>query len=835
MYSSYSEISHKIKNVKGYLVKGEEDFLFNKAKSLPDNSLILEIGSFRGLSTVIMGYACKGSSKKIYCIDPWTSDSLEETNEESINNSESVFDEWHRNIKEHELEEYVIPLRGYSYDILNKWEELVGKKEVDFIFIDGLHKYWAVTKDFNMSLPILKQGGFIALQDVASYIDGPEKLWFETSIKKLINHEYCKSIACGHKPFLNLEEVKKNLQTLKELNRYEISDNYIKGLISEYPYFIDLLTLRAKNCYDYNDKVISKQILLDLHHNYPNNIEISNMLSIVLWETGYIQKSLDIIEKNIDKKDELNIINYTKILEYNSFNEKLNILSKTIENEQLKFYINNKLSNLLEKSIVECNQKSKLNTNNYLISIIIPILESTVHLKTFINNFINQTIFNQIEIKIVYSNLSYLEEVELKKIISNHKNISSIKKENNINLFKTLNEVIPILKSEFVSVCFPEERPIKNAYELIYNELESNEEVSLIYSNYSNSLNKNDIREMFEWNRQDLFWKGSLETQTVWRKSIHKEFGYFDTNLEFAGFYDFYLKISQTHKLKKIPLPLFENDLSSLNIRKRVFPADIEIYFYNNYNNNNLFNDNFHKKEFFKVIYKYTKAKYDNTIIGSLKTFPTLSFNLDQSDLNVNNSKIKNTNIFIRSNFLIKNKYLEKSGYYILSTSYILQEEDEVNYLNQVADLVLVPTNDLKNNYIENGVLEDKIFVSDNYESLINEINNLINKPILRFSIEKLSLELFNKGKNEFENSNFIESSKTFSKLSKYKKEERFLYFHALSNIELEVYDLAIDILYDLIEMNPYNKDAYKMMALCLEKTGDHENSKIYYSKFEEL
>ncbi|MDD2338162.1 MAG: hypothetical protein PHD01_16510, partial [Geobacteraceae bacterium] len=67
-YVHYSTI---VEAIEGFMVPGQEEFLFNKIQSLPEDAVILEIGSFKGRSTVAMGYACMGTRRKIYSIDTW--------------------------------------------------------------------------------------------------------------------------------------------------------------------------------------------------------------------------------------------------------------------------------------------------------------------------------------------------------------------------------------------------------------------------------------------------------------------------------------------------------------------------------------------------------------------------------------------------------------------------------------------------------------------------------------------------------------------------------------------------------------------------------------------
>lgn len=181
--TNYASIKADVEAVEGFLVPGQEEFLFNKVKSLPDDAIIVEIGSHKGRSTVSMGYACKGTKRKIYCIDPWP----------------NTFNEFISNINKNKLENIVIPFQGLSQEILTNWHGLAGEKEIDFIFIDGSHEYLDVLHDFELAYPLVKDNGWLAFHDVIATWPGSERVWNENVKPILINHEYSTSLACGQK------------------------------------------------------------------------------------------------------------------------------------------------------------------------------------------------------------------------------------------------------------------------------------------------------------------------------------------------------------------------------------------------------------------------------------------------------------------------------------------------------------------------------------------------------------------------------------------------------------------------------------------------------------
>ena len=191
---AYQTIHNAVVSIQGFMIPGQEEYLFNKVKSLPEDAVIVEIGSFKGRSTVAMGYACIGTNRKIYAIDTWDGN-------DSDFAERQFFETWQHNMQVNGLEEYVLPLRGYSHEVLKHWQELTNDKAIDLIFIDGSHQYLDVLKDFEMSFPLVRNGGWIAFHDVIETWTGSERAWHKTTKYFLDNHEYCSSLACGQKIF----------------------------------------------------------------------------------------------------------------------------------------------------------------------------------------------------------------------------------------------------------------------------------------------------------------------------------------------------------------------------------------------------------------------------------------------------------------------------------------------------------------------------------------------------------------------------------------------------------------------------------------------------------
>lgn len=120
----------------------------------------LEIGSFRGCTTAILGKKCLdleeiGIEKRLLAIDPW--DNAQDFSDDS------VYYDFLENIKESASKITVI--RAKSSTVLPLLPaDLEGN--CGFIFVDGDHSYEGTLLDLKMYHPLLMSGGVIAIHDV---------------------------------------------------------------------------------------------------------------------------------------------------------------------------------------------------------------------------------------------------------------------------------------------------------------------------------------------------------------------------------------------------------------------------------------------------------------------------------------------------------------------------------------------------------------------------------------------------------------------------------------------------------------------------------------------
>jgi SAM-dependent methyltransferase len=176
-----------IDKIEGFLVPGQEWWLYNTACDLRDGAVIVEIGSFKGRSTACLALGCLETSKRVYAIDTFNGNDVDFE-------ARNYFDQFQFNLERLRLSAYVYPLVGWSTEIGKQWTE-----PIDLLFIDGSHQYDDVLADFESFYPHLKPGGIVAFHDVVETWPGPLKCWQEIASRRLSNIGYCTTLAFGKK------------------------------------------------------------------------------------------------------------------------------------------------------------------------------------------------------------------------------------------------------------------------------------------------------------------------------------------------------------------------------------------------------------------------------------------------------------------------------------------------------------------------------------------------------------------------------------------------------------------------------------------------------------
>jgi predicted O-methyltransferase YrrM len=150
-----SRVKPLIADVPGWLTDEEGEALYELARACTGRGVIVEIGSFKGKSTVCLGLGSQsGASVPIYAIDP----------------HQERFPEFKTNVQRAGIEELVRPVPSLSQPAADGFDE-----PIELLFVDGSHEYELVLEDFEKWVPKVVDGGWVAFHDT-TWTAGPRKV-----------------------------------------------------------------------------------------------------------------------------------------------------------------------------------------------------------------------------------------------------------------------------------------------------------------------------------------------------------------------------------------------------------------------------------------------------------------------------------------------------------------------------------------------------------------------------------------------------------------------------------------------------------------------------------
>ena len=167
-YAPASYIKHILSTVDGWLSYHEALYLYSLAAAGSGKGKILEIGSWKGKSTIILARGSKRSNREqVYAVDPHKGGPDQESHGYKSVDSEMEF---RGNVEREGVADYVIPLVMKSEEAAAGWSG-----PIRLLWIDGDHSYEAVKKDFLLWEPFVVPGGVIAFHDTYSW-EGPRRV-----------------------------------------------------------------------------------------------------------------------------------------------------------------------------------------------------------------------------------------------------------------------------------------------------------------------------------------------------------------------------------------------------------------------------------------------------------------------------------------------------------------------------------------------------------------------------------------------------------------------------------------------------------------------------------
>jgi len=170
--SRVQEIIAVARDIEGFLTEREMRFLALLGACPTAEGRILEIGSFKGRSSVILSKSAGlAGDPRISAVDPLTSPS--ETDPD-LKGQESGWDDFQDNLKRAGVIDHVDFHRTTSDELAKTW-----RRPLRLLWIDGDHTYAGTKSDFTKFVPHLSDHGIIAMHDVIHEFDGGIRVFSE--------------------------------------------------------------------------------------------------------------------------------------------------------------------------------------------------------------------------------------------------------------------------------------------------------------------------------------------------------------------------------------------------------------------------------------------------------------------------------------------------------------------------------------------------------------------------------------------------------------------------------------------------------------------------------
>jgi MMP 1-O-methyltransferase len=150
------QVKPLIADVPGWLTDEEGEALYELASRCTGRGAIVEIGSWKGKSTICLGLGTRsGNGVPIFAIDP---------------HADYRFGDFKSNVERAGIADLVTPIPSLSQAAADGFDE-----PIELLFVDGSHEYDLVLEDFEQWVPKVVEGGWVAFHDT-TWTAGPRKV-----------------------------------------------------------------------------------------------------------------------------------------------------------------------------------------------------------------------------------------------------------------------------------------------------------------------------------------------------------------------------------------------------------------------------------------------------------------------------------------------------------------------------------------------------------------------------------------------------------------------------------------------------------------------------------
>jgi MMP 1-O-methyltransferase len=172
LHEAIDEAWARVRAAPGFLTEREGRFLALIAAAAPAQGTMLEIGSYKGKSTVgLASVAQRYGLGPVVAVDPHSAPAVTDYGHGT---SQSSWDDFRATLRAAGVEGSVEAHRAYSRDLARDW-----KRPIRLLWIDGDHTYKGAREDIDLFGPHVVPNGIVAFHDVLHSFEGPVRVFAE--------------------------------------------------------------------------------------------------------------------------------------------------------------------------------------------------------------------------------------------------------------------------------------------------------------------------------------------------------------------------------------------------------------------------------------------------------------------------------------------------------------------------------------------------------------------------------------------------------------------------------------------------------------------------------
>lgn len=193
------------------------------------------------------------------------------------------------------------------------------------------------------------------------------------------------------------------------------------------------------------------------------------------------------------------------------------------------------------------------------VTIITSVYKCDAFMKGFLEDIVQQTIFDKCELLMIDADSPGSEEEIIKEYMQQYPNITYIKLDEDPGLYGVWNLGIQLARSEYVTNANTDDRLRHDCYELHLTALSKSSKIDLVYSDFYTTQKPNETMARMSAKKHSShpdFTPARIAKclpgmNPMWRKSMHTKHGYFNIDFTSAGDWEMWCRAVEGGSLFK--------------------------------------------------------------------------------------------------------------------------------------------------------------------------------------------------------------------------------------------------------------------------------------------